>query len=108
MLVTTHPFIFAKPSHAYRIAFAALITLAVLLTPELALAQTGGLTKTTTTMEQLRDWLWLIIPVVCLIAGGILGALYSLDIIRKDTLYTWVGGVIFAGLVAGGIIELVF
>lgn len=76
--------------------------------PELAVAQTGGLTRTTSTMEQLRDWLWLIIPVVCLIAGGILGALYSLDIIRKDTLYTWVGGVIFSGLVAGGIIELVF
>lgn len=80
----------------------------LLALPDLCFAQAGGLTKTTSTMEKLRDWLWLIIPVVCLIAGGVLGAAYSMDLIRKDTLYTWVGGVIFAGLVAGGIIELVF
>lgn len=89
----------------------ALLILGLLLAllPELGFAQTaGGLAKTTSTMEKLRDWLWLIIPVVCLIAGGLLGAAYSMDLIRKDTLYMWTGGVIFAGLVAGGIIELVF
>lgn len=81
----------------------------LLILPELSWAQTsGGLTRTTSTMEKLRDWLWLIIPVVCLIAGGLLGAAYSMDLIRKDTLYMWTGGVIFAGLVAGGVIELVF
>ncbi|HCN73320.1 MAG TPA: hypothetical protein DIS96_17065 [Pusillimonas sp.] len=81
----------------------------ILILPDLAWAQTsGGLARTTSTMEQLRDWLWLIIPVVCLIAGGLLGAAYSMDLIRKDTLYMWTGGVIFAGLVAGGVIELVF
>ena len=81
----------------------------ILILPDLDWAQTsGGLARTTSTMEQLRDWLWLIIPVVCLIAGGLLGAAYSMDLIRKDTLYMWTGGVIFAGLVAGGVIELVF
>lgn len=88
-----------------------LLSLAALLLilPELSWAQTsGGLTRTTSTLEKLRDWLWLIIPVVCLIAGGLLGAAYSMDLIRKDTLYMWTGGVIFAGLVAGGVIELVF
>lgn len=81
----------------------------ILILPDLAWAQnSGGLARTTSTMEQLRDWLWLIIPVVCLIAGGLLGAAYSMDLIRKDTLYMWTGGVIFAGLVAGGVIELVF
>lgn len=98
-------------SRAALIKLVWLVAMAVLLLalPELVNAQTaGGLTKTTSTIEKLRDWLWLIIPVVCLIAGGLLGAAYSMDLIRKDTLYMWTGGVIFAGLVAGGIIELVF
>lgn len=81
----------------------------LMLLPELGWAQTsGGLTKSQTTLEKLRDWLWLIIPVICLCIGGILGVAYSMDIIRKDTLYNWCIGVGFAGLIAGGIIELVF
>ena len=45
---------------------------------------------------------------MCVIAGGILGVLYSLDIIRKDTFYQWAGGVVIAGIVAGGLVDLVF
>lgn len=92
------------------IALTALVLFIALLlsVPELSWAQTGGLDKTKTTFEKLRDWLWVIIPIICLCIGGVLGVLHSADIIRKDTLYQWIGGVIFAGVAAGGIIELVF
>lgn len=89
-------------------AVVALLAVLALALPELSLAQVGGISKSTSVLEQLRDWLWLLIPIVCLITGGILGALYSMDIIRKDTFYTWVGGVVFAGVIAGGVIEVVF
>lgn len=98
-----------SPATIFKILIFCALGALLLVLPELSWAQTsGGLTRTTSTMEKLRDWLWLIIPVVCLIAGGLLGAAYSMDLIRKDTLYMWTGGVIFAGLVAGGVIELVF
>lgn len=66
------------------------------------------LAKATSTTTKVKDWLWVILPVVCLIAGGIIGALYSFDIIRKETAYQWVLGVVFAGAIAGGIVEIAF
>lgn len=66
------------------------------------------LAKATSAVTKLKDWLWVILPVICLIAGGICGLLYSFDVIRKETAYQWAAGVTFAGAIAGGIIELVF
>ncbi len=109
--LNTSPLFFTTTSGQalFKVLFLLCLGALMLFLPELGFAQTGGgLAKATSTMEKLRDWLWLIIPIVCLIAGGLLGAAYSMDLIRKDTLYMWTGGVIFTGLVAGGIIELVF
>lgn len=94
--------------HLFHLAFVA-FTLFVLSMPDLAWAQaSGGLAKATNSMTKIKDWIWLILPIACVIAGALVGAAYSLDMIRKDDLYKWVGGIIFAGAVAGGIIELVF
>ena len=83
--------------------------LLAMMTAEPVLAQaTGGLSQASTTFTQIKTYLWVIIPIVCVIAGGILGVLYSLDIIRKDTFYQWAGGVVIAGIVAGGLVDLVF
>lgn len=73
-----------------------------------AFALSGGLGQASSTFTQIKTYLWVIIPIVCVIAGGILGVLYSLDIIRKDTFYQWCGGVVIAGIVAGGLVDLVF
>lgn len=82
----------------------ALIAL-MLLHPDLAMAQ---LAKVTQAADTFRDWLWVLIPVAALIIAGVLGLLYSMEVIRKDTLIQWAGGVIFAGALAGGIIKLFF
>ncbi|CUJ49802.1 TrbC/VirB2 family protein [Achromobacter kerstersii] len=83
----------------------AFIIFALFGLPTPALAQ---LAKATTVVTKLKDWLWIILPVICLIAGGICGLLYSFDVIRKETAYQWAAGVTFAGAIAGGIIELAF
>lgn len=83
----------------------ALLVFALFALPTPVFAQ---LTKATSAVQKLKDWLWIILPVVCLIAGGICGLLYSFDVIRKETAYQWALGVTFAGAIAGGIIELVF
>ncbi|WBX89182.1 TrbC/VirB2 family protein [Achromobacter mucicolens] len=96
------------PSKGWRmLAALAYATLAVLLLlqPELAMAQ---LEKATQTTQALKDWLWVIIPVIGLISAGIIGILYSFDVIRKETAYQWAVGIVFAGAIAGGIIKLVF
>lgn len=99
-------------SHHIKIRNALIACLALLLLvclPQEALAQvSGGLQRSVTILEQLKEWAWLIIPIVCLISGGVAGVLYSMDVIRKDTLYTWIGGTVFAGLIAAGVVELVF
>lgn len=103
--LTTRPLV---PTLLHKLMFVALALLIATL-PEPGLAQiSGGLQRSVTTMEQLREYAWLIIPIICLISGGIAGVLYSLDVIRKDTLYTWIGGTVFAGLIAAGVVELVF
>ena len=96
----------ARPSSrllslAANIALVALM----LLHPDLAMAQ---LAKVQSAAESFRDWLWVLIPVAALIIAGVLGLLYSMEVIRKDTLIQWGGGVIFAGALAGGIIKLFF
>lgn len=68
----------------------------------------ANLSKATGTIQKIKDWIWIIIPVICLILGGIIGVAYSADVIRKETAYNWIVGVVFAGAIAGGIVELVF
>ncbi|PJI51610.1 hypothetical protein CTI14_56890 [Methylobacterium radiotolerans] len=68
-----------------------------MLQPELAMAQ---LEKATSATQALKDWLWLIIPVIGLISAGIIGILYSFDVIRKETAYQWAVGMVFAGAIA--------
>ena len=83
----------------------ATLALLLLLQPELAMAQ---FEKATTTVQKIKDWLWLIIPVIGLVSAGIIGILYSFDVIRKETAYQWAVGIVFSGAIAGGIIKLVF
>ncbi|MBJ7264310.1 MAG: hypothetical protein JHC61_11555 [Burkholderiaceae bacterium] len=77
----------------------------MLLHPDPAMAQ---LAKVQSAAEKFREWLWVLLPVAALIIAGVLGLLYSAEVIRKDTLIQWGGGVIFAGALAGGIIKLFF
>jgi len=77
----------------------------LLVQPELAMAQ---FEKVTSGLDTFKAWLWLIIPVAALCIAGVLGLLYSAEVIRKDTLIQWGGGVVFAGAIAGGIIKLFF
>lgn len=93
------------PSRSLAMAAVAVLAFSQFALPAPALAQ---LAKATSTTTKVKDWLWIILPVVCLIAGGIIGMLYSFDVIRKETAYQWVVGVVFAGAIAGGIIELAF
>lgn len=92
-------------SRALTLLAAILATGLLVALPAPAFAQ---LAKATSITQKVKDWLWLVLPVVCLIAGGICGLLYSLDVIRKETAYQWILGVIFAGAIAGGIVEYAF
>lgn len=83
--------------------------LLICLAPAVVHAQnTGGLDSTISILETLREYAFLAIPVICLISGGVAGLCYSMDIIRKETLWAWLGGTIFAGLIAGAVVSLVF
>src|SRR5690606_8676553 len=68
-----------------RLSFIANLMIATLLLvqPELAMAQ---FEKVTSGLDTFKAWLWLIIPVAALCIAGILGLLYSAEVIRKDTL----------------------
>ena len=91
------------------LSLALLGALVLNLVPLNAFAQSlGGLDKGTSNLELFREWLWLIIPIVCTIAGLIMGAFYSADVIRKDTLIQWGGGVFFAGVIVGAVIKIFF
>lgn len=88
-----------------------IMTLSLLSSPVMAQfagGNTGGLDQTVSIFETLREYAFLIIPVICLISGGAAGLFYSLDVIRKETLYSWIGGTLFAGLISAGIVKLVF
>lgn len=93
---------FPRPLHL--LVYLSLITL-LMLHPDPAMAQ---LAKVQSAAETFRDWLWVLLPVAALIIAGVLGLLYSAEVIRKDTLIQWGGGIIFAGALAGGIIKLFF
>ena len=97
----------SQPKSRHTLVALAYATLAVLLLlqPELAMAQ---FEKATTTVQKIKDWLWLIIPVIGLVSAGIIGILYSFDVIRKETAYQWAVGIVFSGAIAGGIIKRVF
>lgn len=100
MQIAARPFSRPLPLAASLALFALM-----LLHPDLAMAQ---FQKATTAAETVREWLWLIIPVIALIIAGIFGLLYSAEVIRKETLIQWGGGVVFSGALAGGIIKLFF
>ncbi len=61
---------------------------------------TGGLTKTRTALTTFRDQLYLIVPILAVIAGIVLGVMYASDMIRKDTMWNWGIGVVIVGSVA--------
>lgn len=85
------------------------LTVFSLLAASPAYAQLGGgLTQSVSLFQQIKAWLWLIIPICALIIGGLIGLAYSADMIRKETCIQWVTGVIISGVVAGGIVSLVF
>ncbi|MNU90974.1 hypothetical protein D3C71_808540 [compost metagenome] len=96
------------PSKTWRtlaaLAYASLAML-LLLQSDLAMAQ---LEKATTAATAFRTWLWVIIPVLGLIAGGFIGVLYAFDVVRKETAYQWGVGIAFSGAIAGGVIKLLF
>lgn len=92
-------------SHHLALFAMAFVVFALFALPAPAFAQ---LAKATSTSTKIKDWLWVILPVICLIAGGIIGLLYSFDVMRKEVAYQWVVGVVFAGAIAGGIVELAF
>lgn len=99
MIIASHK---TSPT-VFLLAYLALAVL--LLQPDLAMAQFDKATKAA---QSVKDWLWIIIPVLGLVAGGIIGLLYAFDVIRKETAYQWAVGIIFAGAIAGGVIKLVF
>ena len=65
-----------------------------------AQAQTGGLTRARTALEKLRDNITLIIPIIAVIACVLIGMLYAADMIRKETLWNWMVGIVIAGSAA--------
>lgn len=63
-------------------------------------AQTGGLTRARTALEKFRDNITLIIPIVAIIACALIGLLYAADMIRKETMWNWMVGIVIAGSAA--------
>lgn len=61
---------------------------------------TGGLAKTTSALTKFRDNMYIIVPIIAVIAGIILGVMYASDLIRKDTLWNWLIGVVIVGSIA--------
>ena len=60
-------------------------------------AYAAGLDKAQSFAEQLKDQLYLIIPVVAVIAMLVLAGMYSAGMARKETIVHWFIGVILAG-----------
>lgn len=110
----SNQFQISSHTNAYRryafLFFVALVACALWLAPfGSALAQAmGGLDKGTNALQQFYDWLWLIVPIFCTIVGLIMGALYAGDLIRKETLWQYGGGVFFAGVIVGALIKIFF
>ena len=75
-----------------------LAALVMLLAQANTFAQTsGGLTRTRTAVGKFRDELVLLAPILAIIACIIIGVLYAKDMIRKETMWQWLVGVVIAG-----------
>ncbi|MDO0860598.1 TrbC/VirB2 family protein [Xanthomonas campestris pv. campestris] len=63
-------------------------------------AQAQGLTKAKGFLTSLKENMLAFIPIIAVIAGLILVALYWFDIIRKDSFIKWIVGLIIAGSIS--------
>lgn len=88
----------ARSKAAANKAFSAALTLAV--TTEVAMAQTGGLSKAKGVMESFKAELTDIIPTIAVIALLALGIGYATKFVEKDTFVRWGIGIIIAGSAA--------
>ena len=88
----------AKSKAAANKAFSAALILAA--TTEVAMAQTGGLSKAKTVMESFKTELTSIIPTIAVIALLALGSGYATKFVEKDTFVRWGIGIIIAGSAA--------
>ncbi|WP_323011488.1 TrbC/VirB2 family protein [Castellaniella sp.] len=74
------------------------LLLTILLTTN-AYAQVGGLQKTTTFLQMIESEIHIIVPIIAIIGGLVLVALYMNDMIRKDTLIQWFIGLVIATMI---------
>jgi len=88
----------AKSTAAVNKALTVGFTLAV--TTQVAMAQTGGLSKAKTVMESFKVELTDIIPTIAVIALLALGIGYATKFVEKDTFVRWAIGIIIAGSAA--------
>lgn len=79
-------------------AMAAGVALAV--TTDIALAQSGGLSKGKSVLEDFKSELTTIIPVIAIIALMLLGIGYASKFVEKETFGRWGIGIIVAGSAA--------
>lgn len=76
------------------------VALSLVVTTEVAMAQTGGLAKAKSVMESFKTELTDIIPTVAVIALLALGIGYATKFVEKDTFVRWAIGIIIAGSAA--------
>jgi len=88
----------AKVTAAANKVFA--VALSLVVTTEVAMAQTGGLAKAKGVMESFKTELTGIIPTVAVIALLALGIGYATKFVEKDTFVRWAIGIIIAGSAA--------
>lgn len=63
-------------------------------------AQVGGLQRAETGLNTLLSSLKIIVPIVAVIALIVIGLLYAAEMIRKETMWNWMVGVVVAGSAA--------
>lgn len=88
----------AKVTTAANKVFA--VALSLVVTTEVAMAQTGGLAKAKGVMESFKVELTDIIPTIAVIALLALGIGYATKFVEKDTFVRWAIGIIIAGSAA--------
>ncbi|TXG97374.1 MAG: conjugal transfer protein [Nevskiaceae bacterium] len=88
----------AKVTAAANKGFA--VALSLVVTTEVAMAQTGGLAKAKGVMETFKTELTAIIPTIAVIALLALGIGYATKFVEKDTFVRWAIGIIIAGSAA--------
>lgn len=78
-----------------------LAMIVMLLAQGNAYAQTtGGLTKAREGLGKFRNEILLTVPILAVIACVIIGMLYANDMIRKETMWQWLVGIVIAGSAA--------